>query len=56
MFAYIRNGYTHVFKFFFMFLQVFQTYVASALTVSNVCCSIFYLDVAKVDQTLHMLQ
>ena len=39
---------THVFL-------VFPTYVASVLTVSYVCCKCF-INVAKVDLMLHMLQ
>jgi hypothetical protein len=34
---------------------VFHTYVASVLTVSNICCEVFHLDVAKLDLVLHML-
>jgi hypothetical protein len=41
MFAYVCNGYTHVFKFFGV-LQVFQTYVASVSAVSDVCCSVLF--------------
>jgi hypothetical protein len=55
MFTYICNGYTCIFKFFLCFASV-----------SDVCCKcfscfgrmlqVFYLDVAKVDRVLHMLQ
>jgi hypothetical protein len=35
--------------------QLFQTYVASVQLFLDVCCKFFYLNVAKVDQMLHML-
>jgi hypothetical protein len=48
MFAHVCNSYTRVFKFFLMFCKCFS-YFKHMLQV-------FYLDVAKVDQVLHMLQ
>jgi hypothetical protein len=43
------NGYTRVFL-------VFQMYVASVSAILDVCCKCFYLNVAKVDRVLHILQ
>jgi hypothetical protein len=37
----ICNVYTRGFKFFYGVLLVFQTYVASVSTVSDVCCKYF---------------
>jgi hypothetical protein len=48
MFAHVCNGYTRVFKFFLMFYKCFS-YFEHMLQV-------FYLDIAKVDRVLHMLQ
>jgi hypothetical protein len=44
--AYVFNGF---FKRFHVFLQVFQTYVASVSTVFERMLQTFYLDVLKVD-------
>jgi hypothetical protein len=49
--AYIFNGF---FKCFHVFLQVFQTYVASVLTVFERMLQTFHLDVSKVDWVLHL--
>jgi hypothetical protein len=38
-----------IFKGFYVFLQVFQAYVASVFTVSDML-HVFYLDVVKVDR------
>ena len=42
------------FKRFQVFLQVFQTDVASVLTVCERMLQIFHLDVLKVDRVLHL--
>jgi hypothetical protein len=45
------NGF---FKRFQVFLQVFQTYVASVSSVFERMLQMFYLDVSKADQVLHL--
>jgi hypothetical protein len=37
-----------------VFLQVFQTYVASVSNIFERTLQMFYLDVSKVDQVLHL--
>jgi hypothetical protein len=39
-----------------VFFCVFQTYVASVSTISNICCKVFHLDVTKLNLMLHILQ
>jgi hypothetical protein len=41
----VCNGYTRVFKFFLVFCKCFRRIL-----------QVFYLDIAKVDRVLHMLQ
>jgi hypothetical protein len=56
MFAYIRNDYTHVFKYFFgVFCKCFKR-MLQVFELFRTYIAVFYLDVAKVDQMLHMLQ
>ena len=50
----VCNGYT-CFQVFSGVLEVFQTYVAGVSTILDVCCKCFFLNVAKVDQMLHIL-
>ena len=47
---------TYVFPSIFKCLQVFQTYVVSVLALFGHMLQVFYLDIAKVDMVLHMLQ
>jgi hypothetical protein len=45
-----------VFKYFQMFLQLFQTHVLSVSSVFRRILQVLHLDVSKVDRILHMLQ
>jgi hypothetical protein len=47
---------TMAFKCLQMFLQRFQTYIASVSAIFGCMLQVFHLDVAKVDQVFHMLQ
>jgi hypothetical protein len=51
--TYVCNGFH---AFFRCFLQVFQKHVLSVSFVFKRMLYIFYLDVSKIDQVLHMLQ
>jgi hypothetical protein len=50
----VCNGYTRGFQVFSGISQVFQTYVASVLTILDVCCKCFSLYVAKVSGVTHV--
>jgi hypothetical protein len=55
MFAYVCNGYTRVFKFFWCFANVLDV-CCKCFSCFGYMLQVFYLNVTKVDRMLHMLQ